>query len=257
VDARVAGSVVSPMTVAPCDLDFEGIAADVMAVIDRVRDTDASTRWPCVTLSYAQSLDGSIAGCNGETLGISGGLALDFTHRLRAMHEAILVGVNTVLTDNPRLTVRRVEGPNPRPVVVDSHLRIPLDSRLVQRRDAATIVATTEGACSEKAALLAACGAEVWFLPKTPCGRVDLPALFSRLGAEGITSVMVEGGASIITSVIESDLADQLVVTVAPRLLGGVRAIGSLEGAGVARPGLVRVRYQLAGDDLLVHSEFA
>jgi riboflavin biosynthesis pyrimidine reductase len=68
---------------------------------------------------------------------------------------------------------------------------------------------------------------------------------------------MVEGGASIITSVLGSDLADQLVVTVAPRLLGGVRAVGSLAGAGVARPGLVRVRYQMAGDDLLVHSEFA
>ncbi len=255
MDARVVGSVVRPMTVAPCDVDFEGIAADVMAVIDRVRHADA---WrPCVTLSYAQSLDGSIAGCNGETLGISGGLALDFTHRLRAMHDAILVGVNTVLTDNPLLTVRRVEGPNPRPVVVDSHLRIPLDSRLVQRRDAATIVATTEGACAEKAARLAAHGAEVWFLPKTATGRVDLAALFSRLGAQGISSVMVEGGSSIITSILGSDLADQIVVTVSPCLLGGVRAVGSLKGASVARPGLVRVRYRLAGDDLLVHSEFA
>jgi len=245
------------MRVAPCDVDFHRIAADVMAVIDRVRHSDASSRCPCVTLSYAQSLDGSIAGCNGETLGISGGPALDFTHRLRAMHDAILVGVNTVLTDNPRLTVRRVEGPNPRPVIVDSHLRTPLDSRLVQRREAATIIATTEGACSEKAARLAACGVEVWFLPKTATGRVELPALFCRLGAEGITSVMVEGGASIITSILGSDLADQIVVTVAPRLLGGVRAVGSLEGAGVARPGLVRVRYRLAGEDLLVHSEFA
>src|SRR4030095_2122097 len=109
------------MRVAPCDGDFHRIAADVMAVIDRVRCSDASMRWPCVTLSYAQSLDGSIAGCTGEPLGISGGPALDFTHRLRAMHDAILVGVNTVLTDDPRLTVRRVEGPNPRPIVVDSH----------------------------------------------------------------------------------------------------------------------------------------
>jgi riboflavin biosynthesis pyrimidine reductase len=68
---------------------------------------------------------------------------------------------------------------------------------------------------------------------------------------------MVEGGASIITSILGSDLADQLVVTVAPRLLGGVRAVGSLEGSGAARRGLVRVRYRLAGEDLLVHSEFA
>jgi 3,4-dihydroxy 2-butanone 4-phosphate synthase/GTP cyclohydrolase II len=245
------------MRVVPCDDDLRHIAADVMAVIDRVRCAHALTRRPCVTLSYAQSLDGSIAGCTGEQLGISGDLALDFTHRLRAMHDAILVGVNTVVTDDPRLTVRRVEGPNPRPIVVDSNLRIPLDSRLLRRREAATIVATTEGACALKAARLVACGAEVWFLPKTPNGRVDLDALFCRLGRHGIASVMVEGGASIITSIIESDLAHQLVVTVAPRLLGGVRAVGSLERASGARPGLVRVRYQQAGNDLLVHSEFA
>ena len=245
------------MEVAPCADGFHRIAADVMAVIDRVRRADAAVPWPCVTLSYAQSLDGSIAGCTGETLGISGGPALDFTHRLRAMHDAILVGVNTVLVDDPRLTVRRVAGPSPRPIVVDSQLRTPLDSRLVRRREAATIIAATEGACLEKAARLQASGAEVWFLPKTASGRVDLAALFTRLGAQGVASVMVEGGASIITSILGSDLADQLVVTVAPCLVGGVRAVGSLDGAGVARPGLVRVRYARAGDDLLVHSEFA
>ena len=245
------------MTVAACDDEVHRIAENVMAVIDRVRLSNASVGCPCVTLSYAQSLDGSIAGCAGQTMGISGGPALDFTHRLRAMHDAILVGVNTVLIDDPRLTVRRVEGQNPRPIVVDSHLRIPIDSKLVRRRDAATIVATTHGACADKAARLAACGAEVWFLPKTTTGQVDLAALFARLGTEGIASVMVEGGASIITSILGSGLADQLVVTVSPCLLGGVRAVGSLDSAGAARPRLARVRYSRAGDDLLVHSEFA
>ena len=250
-------SDVERMKVAPCGDDLHRIATDVMAVIDRVRQANAATAWPCVTLSYAQSLDGSIAGCSGETLGISGGPALDFTHRLRAMHDAILVGVNTVLVDDPLLTVRRCTGRNPRPIIVDSQLRTPLDSRLVRRHEAATIIATTEGACAEKAARLAASGAEVWFLPKTASGWVALPSLLARLGREGIGSVMVEGGASIITSVLSSDLADQLVVTVAPCLVGGVRAVGALDGAGVARPGLVRVRYSRAGDDLLVHSEFA
>ena len=245
------------MRVASSDDDFHGITADVMAVIDRVRDSGASVRRPCVTLSYAQSLDGSIACCAGQATGISGGPALDFTHRLRAIHDTILVGVNTVLVDDPRLTVRRVEGPNPRPIVVDSHLRTPVDSQLVRRREAATIIATTEGSCAEKAARLTACGAEVWFLPRTANGLVDLPALFARLGAQGIGSVMVEGGASIITSILGSALADQLVVTVSPCLLGGVRAVGSLAGAGQTRPRLVRVRYLRADDDLLVHSEFS
>jgi GTP cyclohydrolase II len=253
----VVESDVERTQVASCGDDLHRIATDVMAVIDRVCHAHAAPKWPCVTLSYAQSLDGSIAGCSGETLGISGGSALDFTHRLRAMHDAILVGVNTVLVDDPLLTVRRCAGRSPRPIIVDTHLRTPIDSRLVQRRDATPIIATTVDACAEKAARLTASGAEVWFLPKNASGRVALPALFDRLGREGIGSVMVEGGASIITSVLCSDLADQLVVTVAPCLVGGVRAVGALDGAGPARPGLVRVRYARAGDDLLVHSEFA
>lgn len=243
------------MTAVVCDDDVDRIATGVLAVIDRVRR--AEVRRPCITLSYAQSLDGSITGCAGQTLCLSGDLALDFTHRLRAMHEAILVGVNTVLIDDPRLTVRRVAGPNPRPIVVDSSLRIPLDCRLVRRREGATIVATTEGACADKAARLVACGAEVWFLPKGSDGRVDLKALVARAGAAGIGSVMIEGGASVITSVLGADLADQLVVTVSPCLLGGVRAVNALDAMGATRPRLSRVRYSRAGDDLLVHSEFA
>ncbi len=245
------------MTLVASDEDVEQIAADVTAVIDRVRRANAPLRRPCVTLSYAQSLDGSITCSTGRTSCISGDSALDFTHRLRAMHQAILVGVNTVLVDDPRLTVRRVAGPDPRPIVVDSRLRIPLDCRLMRRSKAAVIVAATVGACAETAARLTACGAEVWFLPKTADGRVDLRALVCRLGAEGIASVMVEGGASIITSVLGADLADQLLVTVAPCLLGGVRAINPLDGMGATRPRLARVRYARAGVDLLVHSEFA
>jgi riboflavin biosynthesis pyrimidine reductase len=86
---------------------------------------------------------------------------------------------------------------------------------------------------------------------------VDLNALFERLGAEGCGSVMVEGGASVITGVLGAQLADQLVVTVSPCLLGGVRAVSTLEGMGRTRPRLVRTDYARAGDDLLVHSEFA
>ena len=88
------------------------------------------TGLPFVTLSYAQSLDGSIAARRGEALGLSGPESLRLTHRLRSMHDAILVGIGTVLSDNPRLTVRLVNGQNPRPIVVDSRLRIPLNCRL-------------------------------------------------------------------------------------------------------------------------------
>jgi GTP cyclohydrolase II len=248
------------MIVGRNDVDLNGLEADVQAVIDRRPSRGGASAGPCVTLSYAQTLDGSIAAGVGSPLGISGDRSLDFTHRLRAMHDAILVGINTVLTDDPQLTVRRVSGRNPRPVVVDSRLRIPLDCRLVRsaRSDQGEglVVATTDAANAESAEKLESCGVEVWALPALPDGCVDLRALFARLGECGHASVMVEGGARVITSVISCGLAHQLLVTIAPRLLGGIRAFGPAETLA-DWPDLVRVRYRSAGTDLLVHAEFA
>ena len=102
------------------------------------------TGLPFVTLSYAQSLDGSIAAKRGEALGLSGPESLRLTHRLRSMHDAILVGIGTVLSDNPRLTVRLVNGQNPRPIVVDSQLRIPLNCKLFHENSVTPWVAATE-----------------------------------------------------------------------------------------------------------------
>ena len=210
---------------------------------------------PTVTLSYAQSLDGCIAAVPGQSLPLSGAESMLLTHRLRAAHDAILVGIGTVLADDPRLTVRLVEGQSPRPVIVDSRLRFPPDARLLEATGVRPLIATTEQADREREALLEAAGATVLRLPASTDGRVDLAALLERLATLGVSSVMVEGGARIIASFLAQRLVDRIVVTVAPRLVGGVHPLGQTDASAVRYPSLRNVHYQRAGDDMVVWGE--
>ncbi len=187
----------------------------------------ARTGLPFVTLSYAQSLDGSIAVRRGEALGLSGPQSLKLTHRLRSKHDAILVGIGTVLSDNPRLTVRLVSGVNPRPIVVDSRLRIPLDCRLFENNATPWVAATEEHPAARREALEAT-GAHVLAIRSDSNGQVDLLSMLERLGQMGIVSLMVEGGSRIITSFLICHLANYLVLTVAPVLIGGLRGVNDL-----------------------------
>ncbi len=190
-------------------------------------DHHARTGLPFVTLSYAQSLDGSIAARRGEALGLSGPQSLKLTHRLRSKHDAILVGIGTVLSDDPRLTVRLVNGANPRPVVVDSRLRIPLDCKLFQNSATPWVAATEEHPAARREALEAT-GAHVLTIRSDNNGQVDLLLMLKRLGQMGIVSLMVEGGASIITSFLLCGLVNYLVLTVTPALVGGLRGVNDL-----------------------------
>ncbi len=146
------------------------------------------------------------------------------THALRAAHDAILIGVGTLLADNPRLTVRLVEGSNPQPVVLDSHLRTPLEAAILNHPDRHPWIVTGPKPDEEKRAALKARGARVIALPANGSGEIDLPALLRTLYGLGARSLMVEGGARVLTSFLCACLADRLVVTLAPRLIGGYRA---------------------------------
>src|SRR5690554_3285763 len=128
---------------------------------------------PLVTLSYAQSLDGSISTRRGEPLAISGPASLALTHRLRAAHQALLVGIGTVLADNPRLNVRLAEGESPRPVILDSHLRCPLEARLFQSGRQAPILAAAPPVSPAQRSRLQAAGAEIWEIPRDSSGRLS------------------------------------------------------------------------------------
>ncbi|HID06029.1 MAG TPA: bifunctional diaminohydroxyphosphoribosylaminopyrimidine deaminase/5-amino-6-(5-phosphoribosylamino)uracil reductase RibD, partial [Armatimonadetes bacterium] len=180
---------------------------------------------PFVTLKYAQSLDGRIATSTGDSRWISSERARRFAHRLRAVHDAVLVGIGTVLADDPQLTVRMIKGRNPLRVIIDSHLRIPQEAKVLQG-DAPTLIATASVAPKEKAQALRQMGIEV---VEVGGERVELSRLLKELASRGVLSLLVEGGQGVITSFLREGLADELVVIVAPLLIGrGVEAIGDL-----------------------------
>jgi 3,4-dihydroxy 2-butanone 4-phosphate synthase/GTP cyclohydrolase II len=170
---------------------------------------------------------------------------------LRAAHDAILVGVGTVLADDPSLTVRLVDGKDPQPVVLDSHLRLPLGAKLL-KGDRPLWIATTRQGDSLLQSAYEAAGARLFVLPATQDGRVALPALLERLAEQGIKRLMVEGGARVITSFIAQDLVDLVALTVAPRFVGGLPAVEGLQVGEREAPRLMDVSYERLGDDLVV-----
>ena len=185
---------------------------------------------PAVTVSYAQTLDGRLATTGGSSQWISSSESLRFAHTLRAKHEAIMVGAGTACRDDPRLTVRLVPGKNPLRIVVDSTLRTPLTAAVLANEAAAgTVLAVTERAPVDRCAEATQLGATVLRLPADTEGRVDLKVLLSELYVRGVRSVLVEGGAALITSLLCTRTVDRLVVCVAPKILGsGIEAIGDL-----------------------------
>ena len=214
---------------------------------------------PFVTLSYAQSLDGCLTTQQGTATPISAPASLTMTHALRAAHGAILVGIETVLADDPALTVRLVAGDNPQPVIVDSQLRTPLDARLLQGSGSAWIATTAQGAQSPRRLRLEEAGARILTLPAAKEGRVDLAALLTCLDTEGIGSLMVEGGARILTSFLEEGLADYAVITIAPVFLGGYQMIqpaGAGDHLRGVMPRLQNVEQVRLATDTILWGEF-
>ncbi len=247
---------------APTVLFETALEPDDGGVLSRLRDSlpQAGERRhpesvPSVTLSYAQSLDGSIAAEPGKPLQLSNPKSQALTHRLRSMHDGVLVGINTLLSDDPRLTVRLVAGKNPQPVVVDSRLRSPLKARLLRPPCVPPIIATTEGASAIREKRLLAAGADVARLPSQPDGLVDLHMLLRHLYELGIRSLMVEGGAGVITNFLACQLVDQMVITIAPQFVGGLSAIQPSLPKTLGSSKLTNVRYESFAGDLVVYAE--
>ena len=213
------------------------------------------SRTPFVTLKYAQTLDGRIATATGHSRWISSLPSRRFAHRLRHAHDAIMVGIGTVLSDDPELTVRLVRGKNPLRIVLDSRLRIPLTSHILQDQGkAGTLLVATDRADGEKLARLRDLGIDVLILPADPSGRIVLPSLFRELGTRNIASVLVEGGSGVLTALLAEDLADRLVAIVAPKIAGkGIEAVGDLNITDMKSAiGLIFRRTYRKGDDLII-----
>jgi 3,4-dihydroxy 2-butanone 4-phosphate synthase/GTP cyclohydrolase II len=209
---------------------------------------------PFITVAFAQSLDASITHRPEARMQLSNRQSMSLTHQLRARHDAILVGVNTVRIDDPLLTVRLVSGASPRPIVLDSRLRISEKARLlVTCRE--PIVATTCRAFPRKRCRLQDAGVCVVELPAAVDGLVALPPLLAYLRSVGIRSLMIEGGARVITSFLTAGLADQLVLTICPLLVNGPRALTPANGFPHPLPQLRNVCYEALDDDLVLMAD--
>lgn len=215
-----------------------------------------TTGAPFVTLKIAQTLDGKIATARGESQWITGEKAREEGHRLRDSNDAILVGINTVLKDDPSLTTRIAGGRDPLRVIVDSKLRIPKNANVLTRKSPArTIVATLAGSPKGRITKLQAAGAEV-LVVKGDKGRVDLRDLMKKLGKMDVTSLLIEGGAEINASALRSGIVDKVVMFIAPMLMTGKDALSSLGGASPLRLAeaikIHDVTVHFAGQDMMV-----
>jgi GTP cyclohydrolase II len=229
--------------------DGVGPPPDVGSLLGEVRPR--ATR-PYIVVKYAQTLDGRIATSTGDARWISGEPERRASHALRAACDAVLVGVKTVLRDDPRLTVRMVPGASPIRVVLDSRLRTPDHARVLDD-EAATVIVTTDGSSRERRAELRRRGVSLAVVPAGPNG-VDLEEALNVLFRDGIRSVLVEDNASVITSFLSAGLTDRLVVGIAPRVLGSgtdaVRDLGIMEVRSSIR--VDRRTVHVVGDDVLI-----
>jgi GTP cyclohydrolase II len=191
----------------------------------------------------------------GRRTAMSGPQAMRLTHRLRAAHQAILVGIGTVLADDPQLSVRLVQGPNPLPIVIDSNLRIPDNCNLLQRRENQAWIIFGREASPTRQEILSQKGVHLIACERNAAGRIDLHAALKSLLQSGIENLMVEGGARIITSFLVERLFDQAVITLCPFWLGGLPSVAENLIQDACWPALASPAYEQVGDDLVVYGK--
>lgn len=212
---------------------------------------------PYVHAKWAMTLDGRIATRTGRSQWISNERSRALVHQLRGRMDAILVGIGTVLADNPHLTARP---PGPRTavrIVLDSRGRTPLDCRLTQETDRVpTLIATTEAAPAAWQSALRERGVEIFVTPRSSAAaRIDLPALLSELGRRGMTNLLVEGGSEVLGAFFDADLVEEVHVFIAPKVVGGREALAAVGGRGrelLPEP-LQDPAYRILDGDLYVH----
>lgn len=212
---------------------------------------------PFVVLKTAMTLDGKIATESGESKWITSDKSRQEVHKLRNKLSAIMVGVNTVIKDNPELTCRLEGGKNPVRIIVDSKLRIPLGSNVVVDNLAQTIVATTEVADKDKILVLEKLGVKVLII-NSKNERVDLKSLMIELGKRDIDGILLEGGATLSFSALEENIVDKIQVYIAPKIIGGEKSKTSIGGKGIEKLSdaimLNNMTVKSVGTDLLIEA---
>ncbi len=233
----------------------EGVLEDRAAALNDWFEKYITTGLPFVRLKLAASLDGRIAAKTGRSKWITGPEARRYVHRLRAAADAVMVGVNTALADDPALTVRSARGRNPARVLLDSAFRTPLGARIFSDPADGVFVFTTSRAPAAKVRSGRAMGIKVFSMGRRSAPGVDLRSVMKKLGRLSIANLLIEGGGALAASALGEGLVDRVSYFMAPIFLGGcgVPSVGSL---GVTDPAgalaLEDVRLRRMGRDILV-----
>ncbi|QHI73256.1 bifunctional diaminohydroxyphosphoribosylaminopyrimidine deaminase/5-amino-6-(5-phosphoribosylamino)uracil reductase RibD [Aminipila terrae] len=213
---------------------------------------------PFVAMKYAMTMDGKIAAYTGKSKWITGETARDHVHMLRHKYMAIMVGIGTVLKDNPRLDCRLPGLKNPKRIVCDTNLRIPVDSYIVSTAGSIETYIATASDDNEKIKRLTEAGCFVLSIPKSH-NHIDLNILMQILGKKGIDSILLEGGGTLNYEALNKGLVDYVYAYVAPKIFGGKDALTAVEGTGAENPEkaflLKNRKITLLGDDILMEYE--
>lgn len=236
-----------------------GILEDVCKKINESYVKYMTTGTPFAILKAGLSLDGKIATNAGQSRWITGEASRKLVHQLRNEVDAVLVGVNTVIQDDPLLTTRleREEGQDPLRIIVDTHLRIPLHAKVLQTTPTTTVVAVGPGADQKKVEQIQRLKAKVMTLPCHENG-IDLQQLMVELGKRSVTSVLLEGGSEVNASALAANIVDKIVFILAPMIIGGREAPTVVAGRGIASLSeairLERPEVRLLGNDVVVEA---
>lgn len=255
-DPRVSGQGIAKLREAGIAVET-GLCAEAAVEVNAGFFLRLRAGRPLVTLKLAATLDGRLATATGESRWITGALARDRAHLLRANHDAVLIGSNTVLSDDPLLTCRLpgLEAQSPVRIVVDSRLRVPLTARVVAeaRRVPTWFITLSHGDAARREAFLS-CGVELIEVPPAPDHMVDMTVALAELGRRGLTRVLVEGGATLAAVLLRADLVDRLAWFHAPALIGG-DGVPAVAAFGIdklaAAPRFERVTVEAVGEDVL------
>lgn len=253
----VAGKGVETLRHAGVEV-ITGVLEDQCKKLNEIFFHYIKTGTPYVTMKFAMTLDGKIATCTGESKWITGEMSREQVHRDRSRYQGIMIGVGTVLADNPMLTSRISKGRNPIRIICDSQLRTPLQSNIVLTAKEIPTILATSCTCSNQRKEYEQSGCEIVTVPLKD-EHLDLQVLMQILGAKGIDSILLEGGSMLNFSSLNSGIVNKVQAYIAPKIFGGDMAKTAVGGSGFgAIANCVTLKNQTItclGDDILIESE--
>jgi len=249
----------NPLVSGYSELKFRGVKTRIGILEEEAKKLNEpymkwiKTKRPFVVVKAAMSLDGQIATRTGDSKYITGREARKFVHELRAEYDAVMIGSNTALKDNPQLTTRLVKGRNPIKIVVDSMLKLPLSANIVKNEPTRLIMVTSKKAPKAKIKKFQQKGAHI-LIVDTIKGKISLQELMKELGKREISSILIEGGAELNAEAIKTRIVDKVFFFISPRLIGGgLSALGDL---GITKvDGSIKLKnlnYKQIGRDILL-----